>query len=228
MARSVLVWTCVALAVAVPVGLAAVSPLLAWRDWIYVTAGFAGIVGLALMLLQPLLVAGILPGLTPYQSRRTHHWIGAAIVLAVFIHVGGLYLTSPPDVIDVLVLNSPTPFAVWGLAAMWAVIIVAVLTFFRHRLRLMTWRRVHSALALVIVVGTVVHTVLIEGAMEIFSKVVLCGLVVLVSLKVIADLKVWQSRKDRQRPRASAGSGPRSGIGSGAGTSTGPHAEPGR
>ena len=42
--------------------LAATSPLLQWREPIYIGAAFAGVLALALLLLQPLLAARLLPG----------------------------------------------------------------------------------------------------------------------------------------------------------------------
>ena len=122
--------------------------------------------------------------------------IGGLLVVAVVIHVGGLWITSPPDVIDALLFVSPTPFSAWGVIAMWAIFAVAVLATFRRRLRLRprTWRICHTVLAVVIVVGTVVHGILIEGTMEMVSKVALCGLVVAAATKVIVDLRVWARR----------------------------------
>jgi hypothetical protein len=53
------------------------------------------------------------------------------------------------------------------------------------------------ALAVVIVIGGVVHAILIEGTMEIISKAALCALVLAATLKVMVDLRVWRtSRRD--------------------------------
>jgi hypothetical protein len=49
-------------------------------------------------------------------------------------------------------------------------------------------------LAVVIVVGGVVHGVLIEGTMETVSKAALCALVLAATIKVMADLRVWRKR----------------------------------
>jgi hypothetical protein len=46
----------------------------------------------------------------------------------------------------------------------------------------------------IIVVGSVVHGLLIEGAMETVSKAVLCALVLAATIKVLADLRVWRKR----------------------------------
>ena len=194
LARVTLIWAALAVAVCVPIAAAAASPLLAWRDAVYILAGFAGIVALGLMLVQPLLIAGYLPGLSAYRGRRAHHWIGGALVVAVVIHVGGLWITSPPDMIDALLFTSPTPFSPFGVIAMWAIFAVALLAALRRRLGLRTWRIAHMSLAVVIVIGSVVHAVLIEGTMETMSKAALCALVLAAAIKVMADLRVWRKR----------------------------------
>jgi hypothetical protein len=150
-------------------------------------AGFAGVVALALLLVQPLLIGGYLPGISAQAARRVHRLVGALLVVAVVVHVGALWATSPPDVIDALLLRSPTPFSSWGVIAMVATFAGALLAAFRRRLRPRAWRYAHLALAVVIVSGTVVHALLIEGTMETMSKMALCALVVLATLKIIAD-----------------------------------------
>ncbi len=189
--RPVLIWCALLVAVAVPIIAAAQSPLLAWRDPVYIAAGFCGIVGLALILLQPLLMGGYLPGLSPGRGRLAHRWVGGLLVLMVVMHVVGLWLTSPPDVVDALLFVSPTAFSAWGVIAMWAVFAAALLAAWRRRLRLRTWRLGHSALASVTVIGAVVHAVLIEGTMETVSKVALCALVLIALAKALHDRRAW-------------------------------------
>src|SRR5262245_31553897 len=145
-------------------------------------------IALGLVLVQPLLIAGYLPGLSGYRGRRAHHWIGGALVVAVVIHVAGLWFTSPPDMVDALLFASPTPFSPFGVIAMWAIFAVALLAAFRRRLGLRRWRIVHMPLAAVIVVGSVVHGILVEGAMETVSKAALCALVLGATIKVMVDL----------------------------------------
>ena len=188
--HAILIWTALAFVIAVPLVAAAFSPLLAWRRPIYILGGFAGIIGMNLLLVQPLLAAGYLPLPRPH-ARRLHLWGGAALSLAVAIHVGALWITSPPDVIDVLLLRSPTPFSIWGLAAMWAVFATLGLAMIRRRLRLRprTWGWTHSALILVIVPGSVIHALLIEGSMETLSKVALCLLLVVASAAALRHLR---------------------------------------
>ena len=194
--RVTLIWAALAAAICVPIVAATASPLLAWRDPVYIAAGFAGIIALGFMLVQPVLIGGHLPGLPVHRGRRAHRWIGGALVLAVVIHVGGLWITSPPDVLDALLFTSPTPFSAWGVIAMWAIFATALLAALRRRLRLgpQTWRIAHTFLAVVIVVGSVVHGMLIEGTMETVSKAALCALVLAATIKVMADLRVWRKR----------------------------------
>jgi len=196
-ARVALIWAALAAAIFVPIAAAATSPLLAWRGPVYILAGFAGIVGLGIMLFQPLLIGGYLPGLSGRIGRRAHLWTGGALVLAVVIHVAGLWITSPPDMVDALLFTSPTPFSPFGVIAMWAIFAVALLAALRRRLGLRprTWRIAHMLLAIVIVAGTVVHGILIEGAMEMISKVALCALVLAATIKVMADLWAWRKRR---------------------------------
>ncbi len=189
-----LIWVALALAACVPIAAAAASPLLAWRGPVYILAGFAGIVALGVMLFQPLLIGGYLPGLSARLGRRAHHWIGGALVVAVAIHVVGLWITSPPDMIDALLFVSPTPFSPFGVIAMWAIFAVALLAALRRRLRPRTWRIAHTLLAIVIVAGSVVHGLLVEGAMETVSKAALCALVLAAAIKVMADLWPWRKR----------------------------------
>src|SRR4030095_11601158 len=100
LARVTLIWALLAAAVFVPIAAAAASALLEWRGPVYILAGFAGIIALGLMLVQPLLIAGYLPGLSAYRGRRAHHWIGGALVVMVVVHGGRLWITPPADISD--------------------------------------------------------------------------------------------------------------------------------
>src|SRR5918995_5950512 len=93
---SALAWGSVAAVMIVPVAVAAFSPYLASRNMPYIVGGFAGIVGLSLFFLQPLLPAGYLAGSEGPAGRRWHRWLGVAIVVAVALPLGALHLRRPP------------------------------------------------------------------------------------------------------------------------------------
>lgn len=196
-AYPILIWGAVAAAIAIPIAAAAASPLLAWREPVYIAAGFAGVVAMSLLLVQPLLIGGYLPGPSARTARRAHRWTGSMLVAAVVIHVAALWITSPPDVVDALLFRSPTPFSVWGVIAMWAVFAAAFMAALRRHLRLPAriWRLCHTSFVAVTVVGSVVHAMLIEGTMETVSKAALCALVLAAMAKVMIDLRVWSIRK---------------------------------
>ncbi len=170
--RTLSLWAAFAVVMVVPVAFAAASPLLAWRDPIYIVACFAGIIAMALLLVQPLLAVGRMAGLTLLAGRHVHRWIGAALVLLVAVHVGGLALTNASDVLDALTFQSPTLFSPFGVVAMAALVAIALVTAAqrRHWLRPRLWRIVHVGLATVIVVATIAHAMLVEGTMEPLTK----------------------------------------------------------
>ncbi len=177
-------WALLGVALLWPLAVALGSPYLAYRSWIYIGAGFAGIVALGLLLIQPLAAHRIA------LTRRAHRVIGAAIIAAVSIHVGGLWLTSPPDVIDALLLRSPTPFALWGVIALWAMVALGIAALFRRRMGPLWWRRMHAGLLVPLIGGTVLHAVLIEGAMGQVSKAALCALVVFAALWAVMRMRL--------------------------------------
>lgn len=194
--RAALIWGLLALVIIWPLFVAARSPLLAWRDGVYIAAGFAGIVAMALVLIQPLLAGAYLPGIALRESRLLHRWVGLLLVVALVLHVAGLWITSAPDVIDALLFASPTPFSVWGVLAMWAVFAGALVGLLRRRLHIRPklWRGIHLALAMLIVIGGIIHALLIEGTMGTLSKLALCVAVFAAMARLLVDL--------RPRPRS--------------------------
>jgi hypothetical protein len=197
------IWLSLALALSVPVAIAATNPFLEGRNFAYLLAGFAGIICLALFLVQPLLAAGYLPSLQGPKGRKWHRRLGWAIVLAVLLHVGGLYITSPPDTIDALLLVSPTPFSVYGVIAMWGVIVTAFLAALRGRLGLgyVNWKILHNTLVFTVIVATVIHALQIEGTMGSASKWALCVGVLIASGATLLDLWLFKPLI-RRRARA--------------------------
>ena len=64
----------------------------------------------------------------------------------------------------------------------------------RLGLPILVWRRAHTTLAVLTIVGTVVHALLIEGTMEPISKTILAVLALAATLKAILDLRIWTTR----------------------------------
>jgi predicted ferric reductase len=196
----VLVWGLVAACILVPVGIAAANPLQASRDALWIIGGMAGIVALALLFVQPLLAAGYLPGAPVSAGRRWHRLVGTFIIVTVGLHIGGLYLSSPEDIADALLLVAPTPFSVYGVVGLCGVVLTAILVAVKSRsgLRYAAWRILHNALALVVVVSSIVHALLIEGAMGNVSKAILCALVFAATVIVLFRVHVMKVlMKDR-------------------------------
>jgi len=195
-ARNILLWSVPLAVIIVAVVAAALSPQLAWRRPVYIASGFAGIFGMALLLIQPLLADRYFPGVSARRGRQIHRLAGSLLVIAVIGHVIGLWITSPPDMIDALLLRSPTPFSIWGVLAMWAIFGAAFLAIFKGRLNLrhQTWRAVHFTLATGASISSVVHAMQIEGTMETVTKTALCALVLWATAKVGYDLRIWKFR----------------------------------
>lgn len=183
-----------------PIVIATGSPFLTSRNPAYILAGFSGIICLELLVIQPMLAAGYIPGLPKPLARRWHRLTGAAICVAVMLHVGGLFVTSPPDTMDALLLVAPTPFSVYGVTAFWGVILTALLVLLRKRsgLRLSTWRIIHNGLAFVVVLSTAIHALQIEGTMGTASKWVVCLCMLAITTIALVDLRVikpWLKRR---------------------------------
>lgn len=199
--RAPLIWAALAVLLTVPVVLAANSPLLQWRQPIYVAAGLAGVVALCLAVLQPLLAAGLLPGLPLRPGRQVHRAVGIALVATVILHVAGLWISSPPDMVDALLFRAPTLFSAFGVIAMWALFGAACLAAFRRSLRqrlpYRTWRLAHTCFAVTVVLGSVAHALLIIGTMETVSKIVLCAAALLATGLALAELRGWRNRPRR-------------------------------
>ncbi|SNR81907.1 Ferric reductase like transmembrane component [Puniceibacterium sediminis] len=189
----ILIWCAIAGVIGASLVVAAGSEYLPYRTPVYVAAGFAGVVALALLLVQPLLAAGLLPGFPMQAGRRIHRWTGVALMLAVAVHVVGLWITSPPDMVDALTFAAPTAFSAFGVVAMWALIAAALLAGIRKKLRLrpQVWRLAHTMAASVVVVGSVVHAILIEGTMGSVSKTLMCGLTIGAWALTVGRLKPW-------------------------------------
>lgn len=190
--RRLLPWAVTLGASGAAIAVAATSAQFQWRDPVYIAAGLAGVLCIVVVLFQPLLASGALPGLPARPGRRIHRWTGAALIALVVAHVAGLWITSPPDAVDALLLRSPTPFSVWGVLAMWAVFASGGLALLRRRITARAFRLSHSALALVIVTGSILHALMITGTMGSLSKTLLCALALATTLHALRRLRVWR------------------------------------
>jgi hypothetical protein len=189
---ALLIWVGLAAVIIVPIAIAASSPYLASRSAAYIVAGLAGTVCLSLFLVQPMLAADYLPGLRPTHGRKWHRRVGTAIVFCVVLHVGGLFLTSPPDTIDALLLIAPTSFSVFGVIAMWGVFLAAAQIFWLRKIgqRYPVWQILHNVTVLITVISTVIHAIQIQGTMGATSKTVLCVAVLVALTATLVDLRV--------------------------------------
>lgn len=194
--RVILFWAGLGVIVVLPIGIALTSPLLEWRSFIYKVAGLGGVIAMSLLLLQPLLASNAFPGLSLRRARTIHKWIGITLTVSVIVHVIGLWITSPPDVIDALLFVSATSFSIWGVLAMWSIFITASLVVLRRKLRITAraWRTSHKSLAIVTVIGSVVHAMMIEGTMGIASKTMICTFVIVASAWALIKVSALQRR----------------------------------
>jgi len=196
-----LVWLLVLGVVFTPLVLAALSPLQASRNVAYVVGGLAGIAALGFLLLQPLLAAGYLPGFKVAQAKRWHRWLGFAVSVLVAVHIIGLFITSPDDMSDALLLVAPTPFSLYGVIGLWSLGITVLLVLARSRvgIRYGLWKIIHNLLAAVVVGASVIHTLMIDGAMNSLSKYVLCACIVVVTGAAMVHLRVLRPLAQRSK-----------------------------
>lgn len=182
-----LVWAAVLLIAASPVAVAAASPLLRGRDLVWVFGGMAGVVALSLLFVQPLLASAWLPGTRGRTGIAWHRLTGALALGLVLAHVGGLYVYSPEDIADALLLVAPTPFSLYGVTGLATLSLAALVGFSRRRVRLPpgVWRGLHLCIAAVAACASVIHAWMIEGAMGEITKGMVCAATVVSTLAVV-------------------------------------------
>ena len=181
-----------------PIIAAAFSPYLAWREPIYILAGFAGIIGMCLLLMQPRTGGALVAGAVARDQPPLAQVVRSGPCRCYRDPCRRLWITSPPDVVDALLFVSATPFSAWGVIAMWAGFGAAALGIFRQRLNTAVQGLAAGScrsLATVTILGSVIHALLIEGTMEVMTKFALCVLVVLVSVGTLTKLRVWEVRR---------------------------------
>lgn len=186
---------------AAPVIAAAASPLQHGREFLWIVGGMAGVVAMSQLFVQPLLMAAA-PHLLPApDGLRWHRRGGMAIVAMVGLHVGALYLYSPDDITDALLLVAPTPFSLYGVISLWCLALTAALAATRRALRLglRPWRILHSVLAVAVVAAGAVHAIQIEGAMEPYSKLAICLAALAATSAAAAEVNLFAPLRRRRR-----------------------------
>jgi predicted ferric reductase len=151
----------------VPAAAAVASPLQEGRDLTWVLGALAGVLALGLLIVQVLLPTPWLDAPLGGPGLRWHRWLGMGLAAVVVAHVLGLYLYSPDDVRDALVLAAPT-YSRLGVLSAWTVGLSVGLALARRRLGLTysDWQILHSALAVAIVGTAVGHTVMLRGTLD--------------------------------------------------------------
>jgi predicted ferric reductase len=188
----------VGLLLLVPVVASGFSPLQEGRDATWIVGAVAGILALSLLILQVLLPTPWLAGL----DLPLHRVLGLGVAGLVVAHVAGLYLYSPDDVRDALVLAVPTHSRL-GVLSAWTVLLSVGLALARRRLGLTysDWQIMHAALAVAIVGTAVGHTVTIRGTLDGPAELLLCAAaVVAVSAASVYRLVVRPLRQSQLSP----------------------------
>lgn len=75
---------------------------------------------------------------------------------------------------------------------MWALFTGGLLAGIRKLIGPRSWRLGHSLAAIVMIAGTVIHTWLIQGAMEDLTKAGLCVIVLAAGARALQQRKVWR------------------------------------
>jgi predicted ferric reductase len=161
-----------------------------------------GFVGLAMMGLEFVLVARFRAVAAPFGQDavlQLHRQIGYVGLGFVLVHVA-LSTTwdrvNPSDAVD-------APALVWfGLAAVGAVVVLVATSVWRLRLRLSyeLWHAAHTALAVVAVLGALVHVYLVDEYVNTLWKQVLWGLMTAAFVVLLVWVRLIRPQAMRGRP----------------------------
>ncbi|MBE9138248.1 ferric reductase-like transmembrane domain-containing protein [Nodosilinea sp. LEGE 07088] len=162
--------------VLLPTLLAASSPLQVGRAPLWVLGTLAGVLSLSLLVVQVLLPTKWLNMFVGQQNLGWHRILGISVTGLVIAHIVGLYLYSPDDIGDALILAAPT-YSRLGVLSFWCLLLSMILAFARHKLQLVysDWQILHSVLAVAIVGTAVAHAMLLQGTLDGFAEGLLCG-----------------------------------------------------
>jgi len=160
-----------------------------------------GFVGLAMMGLEFVLVARFAPVAAPFGQDallQFHRQLGYVGLAFVFGHVA-LSLKweslTPSDAVQ-------APALIWfGVAAVGAVVVLTVTSVWRVRLRLSyeVWHVIHTVLAVVAVVGALVHIYLVDEYVSTLWKQILWGLMAAAFLSLLVWVRLIKPRLMRDR-----------------------------
>lgn len=173
--------------VLLPVLLAALSPLQAGRAVPWVWGTLAGVLALSLVVVHVLLPTGWLNSFVGEHNLGWHRILGISITGLTLAHILGLYLYSPDDIGDALVLAAPT-YSRLGVLSAGCLVLSVVLAVTRRQLRLADadWKTIHSALAIAIVGTAVAHAVLLQGTLDGLAEGLVCGSAIVAVCMAIA------------------------------------------
>jgi predicted ferric reductase len=169
-----------------------------WTDF-SVALGFTG---LAMMGLEFALVARFRPVAAPFgqdallQFHRQIGYAGLAFVLvhfAISAHWRDLTLDKA----------LAAPLLVWfGMAALLALVVLIATSLWRLRLRLSyeAWHVLHTVLALVLVVGGLLHVYFVHEYVSSLWKQLLWGVMTVAFLSLLVWVRVVKPRRARARP----------------------------
>ncbi|MGJ3245162.1 MAG: ferric reductase-like transmembrane domain-containing protein [Elainellaceae cyanobacterium] len=182
--------------VLLPTLLAALSPLQVGRAPLWVLGTLAGVLSLSLLVVQVLLPTKWLNMFVGQQNLGWHRILGISVTGLVIAHIVGLYLYSPDDIGDALILAAPT-YSRLGVLSFWCLLLSMILAFARHKLQLVysDWQILHSVLAVAIVGTAVAHVMLLQGALDGFAEGLLCGSVMVAVLAAIVRWYMAFSRR---------------------------------
>lgn len=181
--------------VILPTLLAALNPLQSGRAPLWVLGTVAGVLSLSLIVVQVLLPTGWLNDWIGEQNLRWHRILGMTVTGLVIAHVLGLYLYSPDDIGDALVLAAPT-YSRLGVLSAGCLLLSVTMATARSKLPLAPadWQILHHVLAVAIVGTGVAHAILLQGTLDGFAEGLLCGSAVVAVLMAVI---YWQIRVTR-------------------------------
>lgn len=158
--------------------------------------GYIALTGIVIQVVLPSRLQGIGGPFGIDVLLRVHRVLGMTTLALVLVHVGVLF-ADDRDRIALLDVTSSPLRAKAAVAALAALLLIAVTSLWRRRVRLRyeSWRLVHLLLSTVIVAGALVHVVLVEeyAASTLLRWAVvgftLCAAFALFTLRVLRPLR---------------------------------------